>query len=314
MTDFGPREVRLMQGLAQEVLALDPSLVNGDASVGELAWLWGKDHAALGDTWRSRLLFDGIRLVAWGWTFLPYEVLRSDGKPARETSARLAWQVHPDHPELLDDLLTWYLAQAPGVDHFVAANDTDKQALARLPAHGFHLDEQAAGPEGSWTQLNHRDLADLPPSSPPPGFRFRTAGDIGPAAAVQAHIDAWHPSSFTEVSYAGVREMWPYREDLHVLLQAPDGTLAATAIIWLDPATGIAEFEPVGTHRAHRRQGLASALLLHGLHVARDAGATQMLVASLGADSRSAARDLYYGLGFRKISQDVPFIRRVDEK
>ena len=36
-TQLGPQDVRLMQGLAQQVTALRPELVNSDAAVGELA-------------------------------------------------------------------------------------------------------------------------------------------------------------------------------------------------------------------------------------------------------------------------------------
>lgn len=47
MGDLGPTELRLMQGLAQQVTALRPELLNGDATVGELAWGWAKDFDAL---------------------------------------------------------------------------------------------------------------------------------------------------------------------------------------------------------------------------------------------------------------------------
>ena len=82
----------------------------------------------------------------------------------------------------------------------------------------------------------------------PNGFRFVSAEDVSVADAVKAHRDAWYPSSFTETAFERVRRTWPYRADLHVLVEAPDGRLAATAIIWLDDSTRTAEFEPVGTH------------------------------------------------------------------
>jgi GNAT superfamily N-acetyltransferase len=85
--------------------------------------------------------------------------------------------------------------------------------------------------------------------------------------------------------------------------------MAASAIMWLDEANRTAEFEPVGTHPDHRRQGLARAMLLHGMHRARAAGATQMTVACLGAPGFPKARALYYDLGFREISRDAPLIR-----
>src|SRR5262249_51252560 len=102
---------------------------------------------------------------------------------------------------------------------------------------------------------------------------------------------------------------WPYRADLHPLIAAPDGTLAATAIIWLDEATQTAEFEPVGTHRDFRRRGLGTALQLHGMHLARAAGATRMLVACLGAPAHPAARPMYPGVGFRPLTRDLPQIK-----
>jgi len=123
-------------------------------------------------------------------------------------------------------------------------------------------------------QLNQRDLADLEPAVLPDGYRFLTADEAGPEAAVRAHVDAWAPSSYTAEGYEGVRRTPPYRGDLHVLVQAPDGTMAASTIMWLDEANQTAEFEPVGTHPGYRH-----------------------------------ARGLYYGVGFRPLSRDVPLIK-----
>ena len=108
---------------------------------------------------------------------------------------------------------------------------------------------------------------------------------------------------------ARVQGTWPYRADLHPLVAAPDGTLAGSAIIWLDEATQTAEFEPVGTHADFRQRGLGAALQIHGMHLAKAAGATRMFVACVGAPSRPAARNLYYGVGFREIGHDVPLIK-----
>ena len=94
--DFSPQDLRLMQGLAQQVTALRPELVNSDATVGEMAWVWGKDRTDLGGTWRHRLWFSGGRLAGWGWIFLPYRVMRSDGQLLDVTTTSLTWQVHPD--------------------------------------------------------------------------------------------------------------------------------------------------------------------------------------------------------------------------
>ncbi|OWJ67912.1 GNAT family N-acetyltransferase [Inquilinus limosus] len=309
MDTLGENELRLMQGLAQQVMALRPELVNGDASTGELAWVWAKDVDALGRFWRHRLWFADGRLAAWGWAHLPYRVPRGDGSFREAGTANLIWQTHPDRPELLAEILDWYDGVAARADRSMLVQSGDARAQAIVAAHGYAFDAEAGADDGSWVQFNARDLTEVPAPVLSEGFRFLTAADVPAAAAVQAHRDAWHPSSLTEAAFERVRRTWPYRADLHPLVAAPDGTLAATAIIWLDEATRTAEFEPVGTHRDFRRLGLGTALQLHGMHLARAAGATRMLVACLGAPGHPAARDLYYGVGFRPFTRDLPQIK-----
>lgn len=298
-----------MQGLAQRVTATRPDLVNADASFGELAWNWGKGHAADGASWRRRLWFDGGDLVAWGWAQLPRRVRRDDGSVKDVTGAYLAHQVHPDHAELVDEVIDWYDTTAAGLERTVLPGAADEFALRRWTAHGYETDPAALGDTGSWTQLNERDLTDVEEPALPDGFRFRTADEAGPEAAVRAHVDAWSPSTYTAESYEGVRKTSAYRGDLHILVEAPDGTMACSAILWLDEVNRTAEFEPVGTHPAYRRRGLARAMLLHGLHRARAAGATHATVACLGAPGHPGARGLYYSVGFRQVSRDAPLIK-----
>ncbi|GAA3566459.1 hypothetical protein GCM10022222_57920 [Amycolatopsis ultiminotia] len=309
MENLGPDELRLMQGLAQEVTAVRPELVTADASVGELAWVRAKDFDALHRFWRYRHWFDGDRLVAWGWVCLPHRVPRGDGTFRAEQAATLVWQVHPDRPELLTAILDWYDEVAGDVDRLLTLQAADVRAEAIAAAHGYVFDAETGSDEGNWTQGNVRELTDLPDPVLPAGFRFRTAEDVSVADAVEVHRAAWPSPGLTEAAFERVRRTWPYRADLHVLIEAPEGALAATAIIWLDDVTGVAEFEPVGTHRQFRRQGLGTALQLHGMHRARAAGANRMLVACLGAPAHPAARNLYHGVGFRELTRDLPQIK-----
>jgi ribosomal protein S18 acetylase RimI-like enzyme len=302
-------DVELMQGLAQRVTATHPDLVNSDASYGELAWNWGRGHAADGAHWPRRLWFAGGELVAWGWAQLPRRVRRNDGSVKDVTGAYLACQVHPEHARLVDDVITWFDATAGNIERTVLPGAADEFALRRWAAHGYETDPAALGDTGSWTQLNERDLTEIEEPVLPEGFRFRTADEAGRAAAVQAHVDAWAPSSYTASSYEGVRRTPAYRGDLHVLVEAPDATMAASAILWLDEVNETVEFEPVGTHPGYRRLGLGRAMLLHGMHRARAAGARHATVACLGAPGHPKARGLYYGVGFREISRDAPLIK-----
>ncbi len=298
-----------MQGLAQRVTAVRPDLVNSDATFGELAWIWGKGHACDRGTWPCRLWFSGGELVAWGWAYLPHQVRRSDGSVQQVTGAYLGYQVHPDHAGLVDEVIGWYDGVAAGLERTVMPRMADEFALTRWQAHGYQADQAALGEAGSWTQLNERDLAEVERAVLPDGFRFRSAGQAGPEAAVRAHVDAWAPSTYSAEGYEGVRRTATYRSDLHVLVEAPDGTMAASTIMWLDEANETAEFEPVGTHPGYRRLGLGTAMLLHGMQLAREAGAAHMTVACYGASGHPQARGLYYEVGFRPFTRDAPLIK-----
>jgi GNAT superfamily N-acetyltransferase len=302
-------DVRLMQGLAQRVTAVRPELVNTDATFGELAWIWGKEHACAGETWPRRLWFSGADLVAWGWAYLPHQVRRSDGSVQDITAAYLGYQVDPDHAALVDEVIDWYDTVTAGLERTVAPRAADEFALKRWAAHGYQTNPASLGDTGFWTQLNERDLAGVEHPVLPDGFRFRTADEAGPEAAVQAHIDAWAPSTYTAEGYEGVRRTATYRGDLHVLVQAPDGTMAASTIMWLNETNQTAEFEPVGTHPGYRRLGLGTAMLRHGMQLAREAGATHMTVACAGAPGYPEARGLYCGVGFRPFTRDAPVIK-----
>jgi GNAT superfamily N-acetyltransferase len=301
-------DVLLMQGLSQRVAAGRLDLVNAEATYGELAWNWGKGHAAHGATWPRRLWFSGGDLVAWGWAQLPHRFRRSNGVVQDITGARLVYQVDPGHAGLVDEVIDWYDDIAAGLERAVVPASADGFALERWAGHGYETDPASLGDTGIWTRLNQRDLADVEQSALPDGFRFRTADEAGPEATVQAHLDAWAPSTYTAEGYQGVRQTAAYRGDLHFLVEAPDATMAASTVMWLDEANRTVEFEPVGTHPAYRRRGLARAMLLHAMHRARAVGALHAMVACLGAPGLPAARELYHGLGFREISRDAPLI------
>jgi cytochrome P450 len=59
----------------------------------------------------------------------------------------------------------------------------------------------------------------------------------------------------------------------------------------------------------YRRLGLGTAMLRHGMLLAREAGATHMTVACAGAPGHPEARGLYYGVGFRPFTRDAPVIK-----
>jgi hypothetical protein len=63
-----------------------------------------------------------------------------------------------------------------------------------------------------------------------------------------AHKPSFSPEATSSLSAAMLAEVevWPYRRDLHIVVEAPDRVLAASCIAWLDPTTHAAAIEPLG--------------------------------------------------------------------
>ena len=89
---------------------------------------------------------------------------------------------------------------------------------------------------------------------------------------------------------------WPYRTDLDCVVEAPDGSFAASCLAWLDEENGVGELEPVGTAPTFRRRGFASAVCRFALQRLREEGATQAIVYS----DTPEAKALYLSIGFRE--------------
>ena len=235
----------------------------------------------------TALWVDGEDLVAWGVWQSPWGKLDYAIEPA--ASAGLA-----------PDVLRWGEARAqalaqernvPGVCA-VSARDDDRDRVALLERAGYR--------RADWTTVRQeRALTEaLPTPELPEGFRARPLhGESEVEAYVAAHRAAFGSVRMTAGWRRRVLTMPEYRPDLDLVVEAPDGRVAAFTILWLAPYLGgrvEAQFEPVGTHPDFQRQGLARALLLHAMHRARDAGATHAVVEADGP--RTPARTLYESL------------------
>jgi GNAT superfamily N-acetyltransferase len=96
-----------------------------------------------------------------------------------------------------------------------------------------------------------------------------------------------------------------YRKDLDLLIEGPDGQVAAYALFWPDLVTGVGLVEPVRTEEAVQGQGLASALLDEGVRRLENLGCTQIKVTYL--QGNEPARRLYLGRGFQPAFSSTTF-------
>jgi GNAT superfamily N-acetyltransferase len=81
------------------------------------------------------------------------------------------------------------------------------------------------------------------------------------------------------VWYHHIQQAPTYRRDLDIVAVAADGSVAAFCTAWFDDVSRTGYLEPVATVAAHRRLGLARAVILEALHRLRRMGC---LVAFVG--------------------------------
>src|SRR5579859_3996725 len=166
----------------------------------------------------------------------------------------------------------------------VAARDDDTTMLAALAAAGF----SPTGEAGAATWL---DAVARPTVAPLRiGFRLRSRADT---ADRQHHMTSERNGDHVAERLA---ECSLYQPALDLLVEAPNGHLAAAGLFWPDPVTGVGLVEPMRTEMPYRRLGLARHLLTAGLDLLAAHGCARLKV-SYEADN-PAARDLYLGAGF----------------
>ncbi len=233
------------------------------------------------DDWAARLWFEDDVLVAWGWT----------------TRRGLSYEFRPGYRPLLLEILAWAEPETTTVKR----GDVDTAAL--LEAQGFAYDAEAP-----WLRWNARALDEIEEPSVPNGHRLATMDEYADfEARSAAHRSAFAPSRFTDEVYETVRREAPWRAELDCVVVAPDGSVAAYALGWLDERNRVGELEPVGVRKEDQRRGLGRAVCLYALQQLKAAGADVALVGSRGDDAYPAPRLLYESIGFREAWRDLPY-------
>lgn len=290
-------DLRRMKALVSVIWKLEGPL--SPMTVADLDW-WMFQHEGVDPRTRIRLWSDGDSLRAFGWFSPPGSV---------------DVVIHPEHREmsLFEEMIAWAEGKSrdrsAGSDRRGTSPSLEVWVLETDVSLPFLLGQLGFEPRPEHYVHLHRELQD-PVEEPrlPDGYTLRSLrGFEEIAERVVVHRNAFAPSRVTVKSYRRVMESAGYRTDLDLVVEAPDGSFAAFAICWLDPENEVGEFEPLGTHSAHRRRGLARAILLEGMRRLRDRGAGRVMI--YASSSGDAARRLYEDAGFRTVTRCRRFTR-----
>lgn len=207
------------------------------------------------------------------------------------------------------ELFAWAAEQMSaqgGVDaYWIAEDDFVRQDWLR--ENGFTVKE-------AYTVLLKRDLSDrLDLPAMPEGFALRTSRGTEEDARLRsvASYAAFESSrAFDEY----IARTWKFMQspvyvpEHEILLDAPDGQVAAFCCIWTDELNKVGNFEPVGTHPNFQRRGLGRALLLDSLRRLKLAGMETATVCTGSANAPAIA--LYESVGFRPAKKLLTFSKR----
>lgn len=206
------------------------------------------------------------------------------------------------------DLIDWTVDKLRSAGDIQAVTlhawDDETERRALLEARGFTA-------EARYYRMGQTLQTTLPEPRLPEGFRFLfiMQPEDAPARA-DVHAAAFHPSRMTATFYRHFMTAPGYDPALDTVVVAPDGRFAAFVMAWIDPRSGVANFEPVGTRPEFRRLGLGRACLIEALRRVQAQGMIRAHVSMRIDDAGN--REFYEAAGFRQINTDYGYTSSIN--
>jgi mycothiol synthase len=194
---------------------------------------------------------------------------------------------------------------------FVMVFEDQTQRIHELEESGFEC--QAEKGEDSWSKVLMRRSLEIPVKlyQPPAGYTIRSLkGEEEAGTYVELHRSVFESRNMTVDWRLRTLKHPAYRRDLDILVETPDGKLAAFCICWFDEDLSAGHVEPLGCHKDFRKYALGRVALSHGLHRLQTMGAKDIYVET---DSyRNTAFRLYESLDFRILKNVMVYRRYYD--
>lgn len=284
------------------------------------------------DFWRMREFLRGLfvtndrRLRSWHVVRLDYarwhslinttELTLADVAFLWESEGRLVALLLPDggpgeahaciHPDVLTreleeemlDVAEKHLARVKpdgSKSLYVWAGEHASLRLEILKERGYREEE---GPEHQWRRLLDSPVPDVPIA---PGYTVQPLGDgVELLERCYASGLGFHEGDLSSAAenrsdvtwYRNIQNAPLYRRDLDLVAVGPDGSVASFCTVWFDDVTRSAVFEPVATVPAHRRRGLAKAVMTEGLRRVKRLGATVAFVGGYNVAANALYRSV----------------------
>jgi mycothiol synthase len=306
---------------AIHALLLVTGAVEGNAAVPTLADLTRE----FDDPWSDPVADARVALAADG-TLVALARIFANPEPLDEVRAYLDDAVHPDHQaQLYDPVLAWLVERGTQRLRAITAAlpkllrigspDTLPDRLARYERHGFR-------PIRHFFRMR-RDLSQPIPDRPlPEGLTLTTyrpeIDEVLRLAFEEAFSDHWsHEPVSPEDWQQFLIGHSAFRPDLSPVVLDGD-EVAAFSMNRVSPEENARQgyttgwIGSLGTRRAWRHRGLASALLVYSMRAFQAEG-LQFATLGVDAENPTGALGLYEGLGFVTFRRFIAFARYLDD-
>lgn len=222
----------------------------------------------------------------------------------KESETDVFLQIRPKYEYLAQEMLDFAenmiaIKGENGKKHLtVWSTESNKYLNDALTERGY-----SRGDDGSYFNVQKLNSEYIPNLSS--GYRFVNANEIiNPKERNQTVHRGFHPDDkpldVVTNSFLMMERAPLFKAELELMTQYKDGTLTSFCCIWYDEKTQTGMFEPVCTHINHRRKGLGREMIIEGLRLLKEIGATHAYVASYG-DERKA---FYNSAGFVTFDKD----------
>jgi ribosomal protein S18 acetylase RimI-like enzyme len=259
---------------------------------------------AFDDPENTGLWFDeNQKLVAWAVLQTPFWTIDYVYNPAGDLKLHL-------------DILDWADIRARATIHtpnglpawYINVFSGQAERIHDLEAAGFKC--QSGVGEDSWSKVLMQRSGQTPVKvfQPPAGFQVRPlAGEMEVDAYVELHRSVFESKNMTIDWRLRTLKHPAYKLDLDILVESPNGRLAAFCIGWFDENSLEGQIEPLGCQQDFRRYALGRVALSEGLRRLQALGARAIFVET--DNYRNTAFQLYESFDFQ-VKEDVLVFRK----